>query len=39
MFMMVIMVQYDAFDDGKFHYRGHGDDGYGDVMVMAAVIS
>ena len=30
---------YDAFDCGKFKYRGHGGDGNGDVMAMMAVIS
>ena len=28
---------HDAFDDGKFNYRGHGGDGRGDVMVMADI--
>ena len=28
---------YDVFDDGKFNYRGHGDDGQCDVMVMAVI--
>ena len=30
---------YDALDDGKFNYRGHGVYGHRDVMVMAVVIS
>ena len=28
---------YDAFDDGKFKYRGHGGDGHGHVMLMAVI--
>ena len=39
MVMGIYSDVYDAFDDGKFNYRGPGGDGHGDVMVMAAVIS
>ena len=30
MLMGIYSDVYDALDDGKFNYRGHGGDGHGD---------